>query len=110
MVETENCHLPAPSLVRVYVEPVSKRANPDSNQVTQGNPTTRARTRMGAGLVREAGLLRGGGFPQRLPQPLPHQVRLFPGLAQMLWALFVFKSISHVITDSFVQFLKIYNL
>lgn len=35
---------------------------------------------------------------------------LFPLLVLMLWALFVFKSIPHVITHSFVQFLKIYNL
>ena len=57
-----------------------------------------------------AGFCEGRGFPPKLSQPLLTQAFLFSGLSQMLWALFVSKSISHVITHSFVQFLKIYNL
>lgn len=64
---------------------------------------------MGAGFVR-GGASVGRGFPRKLSQPLLTRAFLFPGLSQMLWALFVSKSISHVITHSFVQFLKIYNL
>lgn len=64
-----------------------------------------------AGLVAVGGVALGGGACTEMGHPAkartaPFQVRpaCSTGLPQMLRALFVFKSISHVITHYFMQF------
>lgn len=59
----------------------------------------------GRALLSRWGLHRLGTSRKGSPQAC-----LFSGLTQTLWAYFVFESVSHIITHSFMQFLKIYNL